>query len=576
MAGIVGYNLPSPITGNTNPNLSTDLDDNIEIVFTNEIFDVQFHVPPSAYYSIERMPGANNWGIVGARLPSFKNDYYERVHILPTRIDLGTVANAVTRQVSVWNAYTEQSVTLDQILIQNGAGISVQGDTPPTVFLPLQEKFYDILITPNGPPEIDAEIQFDFSDADDPLPVVITGNRAVVLPAIPELPVKETWKWLTDVQVTYGGIEQRIGLREVPRRSLNTDLVFETEAEVREQYKVLLSALGRLFVPYFQWNATINQDALAGDTVLAFDTSRVDLRADDYVLLIEKNSSRLVQLETIGSVTATTKAALSSDVKKGTRVVAIYASLLPNNLTLSRPAVNKRATMALSSNAIYPRATHQRPGNTATLNSLDGIYILERRPLVDGEVEYEFDTGQETLDSNTGLFDVETNWDFTKVESAFQFKARRLGVDECSGLTGAQEMDYWRLFTDQMKGSLNNFLLCTFRTDQIPAETVGIGADSMVFVGPSYNDNFWPAVPYHYISIQTDAGVHYAKVTGSGKNGAGNSVISFTPGLPSSPGWSNVQYISYLLKQRIVDDVVELEHYTFDTVFNFRARTVKE
>lgn len=576
MAGIIGQTLPSPITGNTNPNLSTDLDDNTEALFHNDIFDLYFRLPPSNYYSIDRMPGANNWGIIGQRLPSFKNDFYERIHVRPTLMELGTVANTVTRQVSVWNAYTEQDATLGDILIQNGAGIAVDGETPPVTFDPLQEKFWDIRITPNGPPEINASVLFDFTDVTDPLPVVITGNRAVVLPAMPEVPVRESWKWLTDIKIAHDGTEQRIGLRNVPRRTLSTDLVFETEAEAREQYKILLSAVGRLFIPYFQYATTITQDALVGDSVLAFDTSRVDLRADDYVLLMEQNSARLVQLDTIGSVTATTQAPLSTEVKKGTRVIAIYPSILPNNLTLARPAVNSRATMSLSSSATYPRATHQRPGSTATLNSLAGFPILERRPLANDDIEYEFDTGQEILDAETGLFDVASDWDFTKVQSVFEFKVRRLGIDECSGLTGPQEMDYWRLFTDGMKGSLNNFLLSSFRTDQLIAEVVGLGADSIVLVGSSYTDNFWPAIPYHYISIITEAGVHYAQVTGAGKNVAGNSTISFAPALPSSAAWSNVQYISYLLKQRIVDDTVDLQHYAYDTILSFTARTVKE
>ena len=576
MAGIIGQTLPSPITGNTNPYLSTDLDDNTEALFHNDIFDVGFQLPPSNYYGVWKMPAPNNWGIVGQRMQSFKNDYYERIHIRPIELELGTVANTITRQISVWNAYTEQTAELGDILIQNGAGIAVEGETPPVVFDPLQEKFWDIRITPNGPPEINATVLFDFSDVADPLPVVITGNRAVVLPAMPEVPVKETWKWLTDVQVSYDGTEQRIGLRNVPRRSLSTSLVFDTEAEAREQYKTLLSAVGRLFIPYFQYATTVSQDALAGDSVLAFNTSRVDLRDGDYVLLMEQNAARLIQLNKIGSVTATTQAPLSADVKKGTRVIAIYPSILPNNLTLSRPAVNNRATMSLSSDATYPRATHQRPGSTATLNSLAGFPILERHPLANDDLDYEFDTGQEILDSQTGLFDVATDWDFTKVDTTFQFKVRRLGIDECSGLTGPQEMDYWRLFTDEMKGSLNNFLLSTFRTDQIVAETVGLGADSVVLVGPTYTDNFWPAVPYHFLAIMTDAGVHYAQVTGAGKNVAGNSTISFAPALPSSAAWSNVQYISYLLKQRIVDDTVTLEHYAYDTILGFNARTVKE
>ncbi len=576
MAGIVGNTTAPVIYGAANPALSTELNDLEEAVTVLMYYDVRYQPVSVRYGNVDRMPAANNWGIRGTIEESFKGDYYERIHLQPSRIDLGTVASTVNRNISVWNAYTTQSATLDAVLINNGSGISAVGDPLPYVFTPLTERIWEVRITPNGPPEINAQILFDFAEVADSLPVVIVGNRAVVLPAMPEVPVKETWKWLTDIQTTYSGSEQRIGLREVPRRSLSTDLVFDTEAECREQYKTLLSAVGRLFIPYFQYNATVTADAVAGDTVLAFDTSKVDLRDHDYVLLISKDSSVLIQLDSIGGSTVTTKAPLSSDVKKGTRVIAIYASILPNNLTLSRLAVNNRATMSLSSNATYPRATHQRPGSTATLNSLDGYYVLERRPLVDGEMDYEFDTGQEILDSNTGLFDVESNWDFTKVESTFQFKARRLGIDECRGMTGPQEMDYWRLFTDEMKGSLNNFLLCTFRTDQIPAETVGAGADSMVFVGSSYTDNFWPALAYHYIAIETEVGTHYAKVTGAGKNLAGNSTISFTPSLPSSPGWSNVSHVSYLLKQRIVDDTVNLEHYAYDTIFSFRARTVKE
>lgn len=576
MAGIIGTDVAPVIYGFTNANLSAELNELTNPVPFLDYYDIREQQVAIAFSPPYRIATDNSWGIIGEATKSFKDDFYERIHITPNRIDLGTVANTVSRDISVWNAYTTQDATLADVSVFNGSGISVTGDALPFVFAPLQERLWTVTVTPNGPPEINAELLFDFTGVTDPLPVVITGNRAVVLPITPEIPVKETWKWLTDVQVTYGGVEQRIGLRKVPRRSMSTQMAFETEAEAREQYRILLSALGRLFIPYFQYSSIIAADANAGDSVLVFDTAKVDLRDEDYVLIIGKNFARLVQLDAIGSNSATTQSPLSADIPKGSRVVSIFASILPNNLTLQRPAVNNRATMSLSSTATYPRATHQRPGSTATLNSLAGFPILERRPLANDDLEYEFDTGQENLDAETGLFDVSTNWDFTKVESQFQFKVRRLGVDMCSGLTGSQEMDYWRLFTDEMKGSLNNFLLSTYRPDQILAADVGLGSNSMIFVGPSYADNFWPAIPYHFLAITTEAGVHYAQVTGANKNIDGDSSISFTPALPSSPGWNNIVQVSYLLKQRIVDDTVELEHHAFDTFFSFRARTIPE
>lgn len=576
MAGIIGYTVLTPLYGATNPNLSTDLDDNTEAHFNNDFWDLVFLPATAKRNGPAQIAAANNWGIIGTRLNSFKNDYYERIHILPNRIELGTVASTVVRQVSLWNAYNEQDATLNDILISNGAGITVVGEDTPNSFNPLQEKFYDIRISPNGPPEINAQVLFDFSDVNDPLPVVITGNRAVVLPAVPDVPVIERWKWLTDIQVSSDGTEQRIGLLNVPRRTQVTKLVFESEAELRDQYKTLFSASGRLFIPYFQYGTTTTAAAAAGDTVLLFDTSLVDLRDDDYVLLMGDNFATLIQLDAIGSTSASTKAPLSSAIPKGTKVIAIFASIIPNNLTLNRPAVNNYGTMSMSSSATYPRSSHTRPGASATLSQLAGYYVLERRPLANDDIGYSFDTGQDILDAKTGLFDVITDWDFTKVETGFSFNIRRMGRYACTHRSGVDEMDYWRLFADEMKGSLNNFLLSTYRPDQLPAATVGVGANSMILLGPTYVDNFWPALAYHYIAINTAARIHYAEVTAANKNAEGNVSITFNPSLPSSAGWDQVKDVSYLLKQRITDDTIELEHYALDTILKFNARTVKE
>lgn len=575
MAGRIGHTTGQFIRGNENPNLSDELNDLTEVVSQFDNYDWR-----TLFYSVEltyrRVHTPLRRGIIGDVSSSFKTDYYERIHIQPFRIELGTVSSTVSRQVSVWNAYTKNDATLTSVTVNNGSGILAIGDTLPFEFTPLQERLWEMRITPDGPPEINANVVFDFSDVPDPLPVVITGNRAIVLPSMPDVPVKETWKWLTDAHVSVDGSEQRIGLRRVPRRSLSTSLVFDTEAQVREQYRTLLSALGRLFIPYFQYSSVITDDADVGDSLLQFNTARVDLRNDDYVLLIDNDQARLIQLDVISTFSATTKAPLNPAVRKGTKIVAVFPSIVPNNLTLQRPAVNNRATMTLSSTATYPRASHQRPGSTAELESLSGYYILERHPLANDDIEYDFDTGQETLDADTGLFDVSTDWEFTRVESSFQFQIRRFGVDPCNGQSGPEEFDYWRLFTDEMKGSLNCFLLSSYRKDQYMESAISAGADSMILTGPSYADNFWPAIPYHYIAIHTDAGIHYAEVTASSKNLDGNSAISFNPPLPLDPAWSNVQHISYLLKQRIVDDQVDLEHYAFDTYLSFKARTVKE
>ena len=43
--------------------------------------------------------------IVGVKLNSYLQDYYFRVHVRPSRIDLGNLLSSQTRQVEVWNAH---------------------------------------------------------------------------------------------------------------------------------------------------------------------------------------------------------------------------------------------------------------------------------------------------------------------------------------------------------------------------------------------------------------------------------------------------------------------------------------
>lgn len=574
MAGIVGALYGWAIYGSSNANLSTEFDELTEVVTDLAYYDsrLMFEVFRDGDY---RISASNSWGITGEALVSFKDDFYERIHIFPSKIDLGTIASTQSREISVWNAYTKLPATLDEITLSNGAGISVIGALTPVVFQPLQELFWTVRVTPNGPPQINASLFFDFTGVADPLAVPITGSRAVVMPIPPNPPVQEKWSWLTDVHVSVDGSEQRISLRANPRRRLSAEIVFGSEAELREQYKILLSAVGRLFIPYFQYSSTLIADALEGESVLVFDTGPADLRDLDYVLAIQPNNQQaLIQLDAIGQSSATTQSPLSLDLPKGTRIVGVFPSILPNNLTLSRGAINT-GTMTLQSDASYPRPV-VRPGNRVGITLFDGIPVLERRPLADSETNHEYDTGQTTGDAKTGLVDMSTDWDFTRVEQTYTFKANRVARNRCGWMTGTDEMDYWREFADTVHGSLNPFLLSSYRPDQVLAALPGAGASAAVFLGASYVENFWPTGVYGHLALTTAAGVHYAKVTAASKDEDGNSSVGFEPPLPGGAGWEDIQQVSYLQKLRIADDVVKLDHWPLDTMFTIRTRTTNE
>lgn len=572
MAGIVGYTLQGRNEAlSDNPRISSDLEAYTEVT---PQFDFYGQSPsPQAPAPVFRGAKTEKWGIVGAALPSFKGDFYERIHLFPSRMDLGTVANNQTRILSVWNAHVGTPATLNALGLVNGMGITVEGASMPVPFAPMQERFWTVTITSDGPPAINAILSFDF-DLPDPLPVVIRGSRATVLFVPPNVPVREQWKWLTNVQVAVKGDEQRIGLRGAPRVSQATEMVFVTVAEAREQYRLLLNALGRLFVPHFQWATALSSAAQAGTTYLLCDTGYLNARDGDFVLVIAPGIAQLLEVEDVFPDALELKAPLASGLPLGTRVVLVFPSLIPNNQSLSRKAVDSHATMSLESTAEYPRAQLQREFSTAELRYHAGIPILERQ-LIGDELTHTFDTGQEMEDGQVGLVEIINDWDYTKVGQNVTFRALRVGSDGF-GLNGVQEFDYWRLFFDTIRGDLGVFFLPSHRPDQVTPGLVSEGSDSLLLMGGSYADDFWPHESYRYFAIDTAAGVHYATVTAASKNNLGDSTVTFTPALPSAPGWEQIRKVSYMYKLRMKGDTVDLEHYHLDTFISFPTRTVKE
>jgi len=562
------------IRGNANPNISTSLNELISTTPVYLHYDIR-NLISNAVGIHKRMPLGNGYGVVGQKGISFKDDFYERIHISPARVELGTVASEQTRQLSVWNAYTLQNANLTGTTVNNGGGLLLNGPATPRAMTPLQELFWTLRVTPDGQPAINANILFDFSNVPDPLPVFVTGTRASLLPVVPEIPVVERWRWLTDMHVSVDGTEQRVGLRAIPRRSLSTKLVFVDVLELKEHYRILLSSVGRLFIPYYQYATTLSAEALAGTSTLEFDTGLADLRDADYVVIISEDQAQLIQLGAIGTNSAATSTPLINAIPKGAVIAATFASFIPNNSSMQRAAVNNYGTATVNSDASFPRSSFQRPGSTATLTKLDGMNVLDRRPLANADIGHTFDTGQASGDASTGLIDLYTYWDFTKVEQELEFNVRRVGGSgrNCGGGNGTAEFDYWRKFLDEARGSLNTFLMSSFRPDQTLFAALAPGSDSAIFFGASYIDNFWPAEAYRYVSFATARGFHYAKVTSATKGEDGNSRINFSPPLPPADGWNDITQVSYLLKLRIADDEVTLEHMPIETTFKIQVRT---
>ena len=568
MAGRIGTFLAAQsfIYGDASSNISSELNELTPVQYAPAIYDprdMTLRGGRSAY----RIAPSNRWPIVGNEQNNFFRDYYFRVHVSPLKLDLQTVASSQTRQFKVWNAWPETTAQLSDILVSNPVGIEITGQAVPYAMPPLKELTYDITVGTSGPPNISVEVQFDFSNVADPLPILITGTRAVKFDIVPEVPVNETWEWLSDLMVATDGTEQRIALRgEMPRVELNLKVKFDSSESIRRFYSDLLSSVGRLWIPEFQYATRTTAASASGSLQVYFDGTQTDIRAGDYVLIQTPVTAMLVEIKTLNASGGLVSSALVADIPANSLIMPGSPALIDNQTSIDRYAVNQAAETTLICKMIRQRSTLTRTGSAVTLPTFLGSPVVDKRPLADELVKDEVSTGQISIDNQTGLPDIISRWDYSRIGGPRTFKVNRIKAPD--------EMDYWKTVFAYCRGQARKFWMPTYRDDMKLAVAPSDATTTYTIEGTQYAEKIWPIITHRYIEIETASGIHRTQITGASVTGS-NTIVLLTTPLPTGAGWRSVSRISYLLPVRLNDDKIKWKHYGLESLLNLSIRTAE-
>ena len=79
--------------------------------------------------------------IVGFAAGSWSDDFYHRVHVIPSQLDIGNLFTTQSRTFRVWNAYLDSAKTLASVSESGTEGILITAPaSPPTVFATNEER----------------------------------------------------------------------------------------------------------------------------------------------------------------------------------------------------------------------------------------------------------------------------------------------------------------------------------------------------------------------------------------------------------------------------------------------------
>ena len=237
--------------------------------------------------AVQQQPVAGSHA--GAWAPGHDGQWFERIHVVPRRADLGNLIGEQALAVEVWSAYRSAHRSLVSITVLGSAGVVV--DSPPSLPLlmpPFEADVYSVRALAIGDGLIDNLVVWGFYGIPtEGTTLILVGNRIVPFPFSANFadPITERYGYLTDVLKARTDREQRVQLRARPRRGLEFSVWLE-EREAEHASALLYGWQPYAFgVPFWQYSERLTVSLAIGGTLVLVDTADVPWQAGDIVFL---------------------------------------------------------------------------------------------------------------------------------------------------------------------------------------------------------------------------------------------------------------------------------------------------
>lgn len=279
---------PAPLVLFSGPSFSTDLSAvALDVISARPLHRVGMNAGTRLPLADPR-PAAFQMG--GGIAPVHGLAVLGRIHLFPRRHDLGAVVSEQEAEVEVWNADIQRGHTLQEITVDGPAGIAVEDDLgQPAHFPASASHIYLVKVLSDGDALIDNLVTWVFAGHNPAgTNLRLLGFRLIPFPFPPNWaqPVTETFGFMTDVIVSYRGMEQRIQLRAVPVGTIRYTTLLDDLRDAQMAGAILFGNQARAFgVGRWQFQTRLLQNANAGDHDILCDTSDIPFEPGGMVLL---------------------------------------------------------------------------------------------------------------------------------------------------------------------------------------------------------------------------------------------------------------------------------------------------
>lgn len=504
-------------------------------------------------------PGLTQAGALGR---AFGADWYDRIHVLPARLDVGNVISTVVRTVEVWNAWSVTRV-LGSITAEGGLdGVALSGPpAPPLAYLPLASRLYTVTVATAGPAVIDHQLLFDFGSE---LPrLAIVGRRVVVFGFAPDWSggMDERLEWVTEVLPAYDGSEQRVRLRQAARRQWGFGVLAVDQDATRLDHLLFGWGGRRYALPVWpEADRLPSPLAVGATTVMVSDAALKDYRAGGLLVLVRDAAySEAGEILSIAGNTLTLKLPLANAFPAGARVMPALLARLDGEVSLSRPHEGlARCTLRFTVEDDVDRAA-------AEIGPIwQGYAVLDVRPDRSDELDETWTRTLAVLDNLSGM----VSTDDTTGAPLRRRQARWLAV-------GRSAIDAWKRWAAARAGRANPLWLPSFADELRPTATIA-PTDTAVKVQATLYARMVAAHPLRAaLRIETVAGqIFHRRITGATALSEAEESLAIDSALGVTLAPADVRRMMFMALARLDADALEL-HYETDNVAVLAPRFVE-